>query len=59
MLRRKVGNMGLGPLRETTLAQARLLAMQAKLQARRGINPIEARRTERLGAALAAVKTEL
>jgi integrase len=49
--------MGLGPVRYVGLAEARRLAYEARALKRDGIDPIEARRAKRQGAAVAQAKT--
>jgi integrase len=48
--------MGLGPLRHVSLAEARRLADDARRLKRDGVDPIEHRRAQRRGEALAAAK---
>jgi hypothetical protein len=49
-------HMGLGPLHTISLADARELARQCRQQLLRGIDPIEARKSERLAKQLEAAK---
>jgi len=51
-------HIGLGPLREVTLAHARERALVLRNQIREGIDPLEHRRVTRLQAALDAAKTK-
>jgi integrase len=57
-LRGKSRWMGLGPLREVTLDQARAEAFKAKQQRRAGIDPINARQSAQQSVALAELKTK-
>ena len=54
--RRVEREMGLGSFPDTTLADARARAMEARSQRERGMDPIEARRNQRAAAALAQAK---
>jgi integrase len=60
VFRYRAGNrerwMGLGPLRDVSLAEAREKAMAARKQRLDGVDPIEARKTQRTAAHLEAVK---
>lgn len=57
MIGGRVREMGLGPLRDVNLSQARQLACEARQQKRQGIDPLDARRDKRLGAAVRKAKT--
>jgi integrase len=57
MLNRRPRWMGMGPLHTVTLAEARRRAGEHRLRRHDGIDPIEARRAERLRARLDAAKT--
>jgi integrase len=50
-------NMGLGPVRDISLAAARELAADARRLKRAGIDPLEQRRAQRAAAALEAART--
>src|SRR5262245_60715819 len=57
MIGGRVREMGLGPVRDVSLAQARQLAYEARQLKRQGIDPIEARHTKQQAVAVAAAKT--
>ena len=57
MVAGRAREMGLGPLRDVSLSQARQLAYEARQLKRQGIDPLEARREKRQGAALAKAKS--
>ena len=57
MIGGRAREMGLGPLRDVSLEQARQLAYQARQLKRQGIDPIEARRAKQLDIAVATAKT--
>ena len=57
MIDGRAREMGLGPLRDVSLEQARQLAYQARQLKRQGIDPIEARRAKQLDIAVATAKT--
>src|SRR4051794_16902931 len=52
----KARSMGLGSATSVSLAEARDIARDARKKARAGTDPIEARKRERLGRALAGAK---
>jgi Arm DNA-binding domain len=52
----KVREMGLGPVRDVSLAEAREAARQARRSRRAGIDPIDARRERKIAARLDAAK---
>jgi integrase len=56
MLQGRAREMGLGPLRDVSLAQARALAHDARHQKRQGIDPLAVRDGRRTTAALAAAR---
>lgn len=56
MVAGRAREMGLGPLRDVSLSQARQAAYEARFLKRQGIDPLEARREKRQGAALAKAK---
>jgi Arm DNA-binding domain len=52
----KVREMGLGPVRDVTLAEAREAASEARRLRRTGVDPIDAKRQRRIAAQLDAAK---
>jgi Arm DNA-binding domain len=57
MLNGRARSMGLGPLYDVTLAEARELARSARRLARQGIDPIDARKSEKQARALEAASS--